>query len=127
MRTTAPVRKPRAAPPPIDRRRSLDGIPVLNDGVSTRQRGDGNMDIVIRSARGRGFLARFMPPVLEKRFKLDELGSFVLAEIDGRHSVIEIVNAFVARYRTNRREAELSTVAFLRSLAERKLISIVIR
>jgi hypothetical protein len=41
--------------------------------------------------------------------------------------VAQIIESFRVRYAANRREAELSTVAFLRSLAQRQIISIVIR
>ena len=72
-------------------------------------------------------MARFMPPILERTVKLDELGAFVFRLIDGQRTVLQIVEAFQQRYKANRREAELSTVEFLRSLAQRRVISIAIK
>ncbi len=113
--------------PAIDRRRSLDSIPVLNDGITSKLRPDGQYDLVIRIARRPGLFARFMPPVLEKRFSLDELGSFVFSQIDGRRTAARIMELFRERFKLNRRETEVSVAAFLRLLAERRIISIVVK
>jgi hypothetical protein len=112
--------------PALDRRRSLAGIPVVNPGVTSEEIEAGRLRLTARFPRGTGLLARFQPPVLERSVKLDELGAFVFRLIDGRRSVLEIVDLFAARYRANRREAELSVAAFVRSLAERRMISVVI-
>jgi hypothetical protein len=110
----------------IDRTRSLAGVPILNEGVSTLE-ADGRLQVVLRLRRGAGLWARFLPEVMERTVKLDELGSFVFRLIDGQRNVAQIIESFRVRYAANRREAELSTVAFLRSLAQRQIISIVIR
>ncbi len=113
--------------PVIDRRQSLDAIPVLNGGIAAEPRRDGQLDLVIRTPRRPGLLARFMPPMLEKRFKLDALGTFVFAQIDGARTVAQIMEAFRGRFKLNRRETEISVAAFLRLLAERRIISIVVK
>lgn len=119
----------KAKPPVINREQSLTGVPMVNEGVHAQPRDDDvqRLELVIRLRRDGGFLSRFMPPTLERKVKLDDLGTFVFGLIDGRRTVREIVEAFLARYRVNRREAELSTVEFIRSLAQRQAISIVIR
>ncbi len=116
-------------PPVINRAQSLAGVPVVNTGVRVQAReGDGDrVELTICLRRGTGVWSRFLPPTLTRKVKLDELGSFVFRQIDGQRSVREIVEAFWTRYRVNRREAELSTVEFIRSLAQRQAISIVIR
>ena len=116
----------RTKEPKIDRRRSLSGVPVLNEGVQVATEAD-RATLVVRRNRPNGFLARFQPRVLERTVKLDELGTFVLKQIDGQKDVLRIIDAFIGQYRINRREAELSIVAFIRSLAERRVISVVIR
>jgi hypothetical protein len=111
----------------LDRRRSLEGVPVVNANVTVEAGEGDSMLLDIRLSRGKGLLARFQPPIMHKRVQLDELGSFVLGEIDGRKPVKDILDAFVAKYRTNRREAELSLVDFLKSLIQRQIISMVIK
>lgn len=114
--------------PALDRRRSLKGVPVRHKSVSveTETTPDAGMVLLNRITRGKGWWSRFAPPVIEQRLELDELGAFVFGLIDGRRDVARIIEEFAARYRVNRREAELSTAAFLRKLAQKRLISIVI-
>jgi len=112
---------------PVDRRRSLQSIPALNPGIRLEREDEGKLLVIVPIERGRGFLARFRPAVFDKKVRLDSIGAFVLAQVDSRHTVQDIIEAFVNRYHTNRREAELSTAQFLKSLAERRVISIGVR
>jgi hypothetical protein len=102
-------------------------VPVINSGVEVRYNDQGNAVLLLKVKRGSGFLSRFQPPVLEKRVKLDRLGTFVLKQIDGKTSTKQIIEQFIKIYRTNRREAYLSTVSFLKSLAGRGAISILVK
>lgn len=112
---------------PLDRRQSLDGVPVLNENVSSGNDNAGRLVINIKMKRGNGFLARFQPPVLERNVRMDEIGAFVFKLIDNQRSALEIIELFLAKYRVNRREATLSVVEFLKSLVKRRIVSIVIR
>ena len=124
----SPLRLPRISPPRpvLDRARSLEAKPIVNEGIRSERQPDGTLHLVIRAPRPTGFFARFLPPVLEKRIQLDELGSFVFDQINGDRTVREILDTFVARYRNNRREAEYMVATFLRQLTERKLITLII-
>ncbi len=125
MRAGARERK-RPAP---DRRQSLAGVPVLAADVSLAPGGgeEGGLTLVSRRPRGRGWLWRFAPPVIERRIELDARGAVVVGQIDGRRDVAAIAAAFAARFAVCRREAELATAAFLRSLAGRRMVAIVMR
>ena len=112
--------------PLLDRYQSMEGIPVLNSGISMETGEDGTLVLRVTVERGSGFLDRFRPPEMTRRIKLDELGSFVVRLIDGRRNVLDIVEAFEAKYKTNRRETQLSIVAFLKSLVTRHVASIAI-
>lgn len=111
----------------VDRARSLAAVPVLNNGLEIGTGEDGKMVIRLRAPRGKGFLARFQPPVMIRTVKLDELGAFVVERIDGKASVKEIIESFMSRFRANRREAELSVVEFLKSLMIRGVISMTVK
>jgi hypothetical protein len=115
------------SPQPVDRRRSLQSIPALNPGIELEPQEDGRVLVTIPVSMRKGFLSRFLPRHFEKQVRLDSLGVFVLGQIDGKRTVADIVEAFVRRYRINRREAELSTAQFLKSLAQRNIISIGVR
>jgi len=111
--------------PEIDRSESLMGVPVRNEGL--RISGDaGRLTITVLVPRSRGFIGRFQPRVMERNVRLDEVGSYVFGLIDGRRNTRDIMDKFVARYKTNRREAELSIIAFFKSLARRGVISVAI-
>jgi hypothetical protein len=112
--------------PTLNRRQSLDSIPVRNGGFVREARAGGGIDLVIRGPRPKGLLSRFMPETIEQRFKLDELGTAVYDLIDGERTAEQVMNDFAGTYRLNKREAEVSVAAFLRMLAERKIISIVV-
>ena len=111
----------------MDRRQSLEGVPVLNENVSQADDETGRLVINIKVKRGNSFLARFQPPVLERNIRLDEIGGFVFKLIDNRRTVLEIIELFLEKYRVNRREATLSVVAFLKSLVKKGVVSIVIK
>ena len=118
----------RKKPPALDRETSLRGIPVLNPSVELNPREDGNITLRVKIRRKQGSLAsRFLPPVFERNVELDELGSFVVRQIDGQADTRHIIQSFARHYALNRREAELSCVKFLRSLAERRVIAIAIK
>ena len=112
---------------PLDRRESLAGVPVLNNGVELLGEAGENLMLSVKVFRGRGFLDRFRPEEMTRKIRLDELGSFVVRQINGKRDVLKIIDAFVGKYKTNRREAELSVVAFLKSLVQRNVISIAIK
>ena len=100
----------------------------MNPSVTVDRTMEGNWVLEATTRRDhKGFMARFQPPVQVRRVELDELGTFVVGQIDGARDVLEIVNAFTTRFKVNRREAELSVVEFLKSLVQRHLISIAIK
>jgi hypothetical protein len=116
----------RKHPDAIDRRRSLASVPVLNEALTWEKADDGRLTLVIEFKRGKGFLDRFKPPIMRRKVRLDELGQFVFEHVDGRRDVKSIIDAFADRYRTDRREAELSVAEFLKSLAQRHVISLIV-
>ena len=99
----------------------------MHTNVSIEHRDDGKAALKIRIPRGHGFLDRFRPPVVERTYELDDFGAFVVAQIDGRRDVMEIIRAFERRFKVNHREAELSIVAFLKMLMQRGIVSVGIR
>lgn len=113
----------------IDRRRSLTGVPIINESISLEEGANGRVivDVPLKRKPGMGWLARFTPTVVRRRVKLDELGTFVIRQIDGKRSAKDIIDIFAAKYKVNRREAELSCIEFLKMLATRHIISVVIK
>ncbi|MBQ9366742.1 MAG: PqqD family protein [Victivallales bacterium] len=111
----------------IDRREALASIPALVPGVTLEEGDDGRVTAVVTSRRPDGFWARFMSRTMTKRVRLDEIGTYVIRQIDGVRTVKDLVEAFASAYRVNRREAELCMAEFLKSLVQRNIIAIGIR
>ena len=114
--------------PRLDRRESLAARPVLNRMVKVERAQDGS--IVLQVPRPDNMMVRWVSRSFGlapyKRVALDELGTFVIEHCDGEHTVRDIVDKFSKKYRLNRREAEVSMSTFLRDLARRSVIGLVI-
>jgi hypothetical protein len=110
----------------MDRRRSLAGVPVLGNGVEIQRGEDGLVTLHHSGPRGPGFLDRFRPPVIRRRFELDAFGTFVVDAVDGHRTVLEIICAFEREFGMSHREAELGVVAFLKMLMQRRLIAVAV-
>ncbi len=119
-------RKPKGKP--ISREDSLATRPVLNRLVRLEEGEDGNTILCIPRRQTAMFKAvsKWYHISPYKKVALDELGSFVIELCDGNHTVAEIVEKFAERFRLNRREAEVAMGAFLRDLAGRSVIGLVI-
>ncbi len=113
--------------PPLSRKRSLDGVPLLVPGLNQEMTPAGTLALTVRWRRGKGWLARFQPAIMERRVKLDEIGTFVFQQIDGKRSTRDIIGILATRYKLNRRDAELSVVEFLKVLARRHVIAVAIK
>jgi hypothetical protein len=119
-------RKSRATP--LDREDALSARPVLNRLVKTDRDAEGKLILQVPrrdSALVRTVTRWFQVPPY-KKVALDELGTFVIELCDGEHSVRDVVDKLAKRFRLNRREAELSTTDFLRTLARRSIIGLLI-
>ena len=111
----------------VDRRQSLAGVPVLHDNVEILEGQDGVVTLKLYIPRGRGFLDRFRPPVMERKYELDEFGAFVVQQVQKRKDVLTIIRAFERRFGMSHRESELGVVAFVKTLMKRNVLSVVVK
>ena len=77
-----------------------------------------------RSDRWGNFLARMFRLPDSRRIELDEMGSDVWEMCDGSRTVDALTRAVCAKYRLNRRQGEASVTAYMRMLAERRLLAL---
>lgn len=110
--------------PSVSAADSLRSIPAINPGVIFKTDEDGRLVAHVPVARRKGFWGRFQKPVSIHRVRLDEIGKFVIERIDGERTVQDLVSSFSKTYRVNGREAKLCMADFLKSLAQRNIISI---
>ncbi len=70
-------------------------------------------------------LARWLQVPGSKTIELDEFGGQIWALCDGAHTVEQLVKFTCETYKLNRRQGEISVVAFMRMLAQRRLVGFV--
>ena len=64
------------------------------------------------------------PQTGSRKLQLDTLGTQVWKMIDGKRTVLDIVDAFAKAHQLERREAETAVTQFLRDLGKRGLIGL---
>jgi hypothetical protein len=57
-----------------------------------------------------------------RKIQLDILGTGVWDLVDGKSTVLEIIDSFAEVHRLYRREAEVSVIQFLRELGRREIV-----
>ncbi|GAB4452577.1 MAG: hypothetical protein OHK0029_03750 [Armatimonadaceae bacterium] len=116
--------------PQISRGQVLSARPLRNPKVEwTKEQKDeaGSRPVALlqiprRSDKLGNAMARVFRLPDTRKLELDEIGSDVWEMCDGDTTVEEITKALTVQYRLNRRQAETSVTAYLRMLAERRLI-----
>ena len=97
---------------------------VRNPQATERRLADGGLELSVPMAKSR--LARWLSrtgdtPIIRK-FELDRLGVEVWRMMDGRSTVREVIERFASAHQLNLREAEVSMLAYLRTLAGRGIM-----
>ena len=92
-------------------------------------REDGLPELVLvkvprRQDRWGNLVARWFKLPDHKKIELDQIGSEVWELCDGTHSVEGISQAISRSYKLNKRQAETSVTAYLKMLADRRLIGL---
>jgi hypothetical protein len=62
-----------------------------------------------------------------RQYELEEVGSFVWGLIDGKRTFDALSRQLQSKYRMNRLEADTALEAFLKMLAERGLITLMVK
>ena len=116
---------------PITREQILTARPLRHPKIEwTREprRSDEVVVALLQIPRLRGKWADLVAKWLQvpdfKRVELDEIGSDVWVMCDGSTDVAAIAKAIGTSYRLNKRQAEVSVTAYLKTLAERRLIAL---
>ncbi len=113
--------------PTLPRGETLALKPVRNP-VVTWERPEGedapalHLRIPRRQDRVGALLGRWLPVPTHKTIELDESGAALWERCDGAHTVERLVAHVSQTYKMNRRQAEVTVIAFLKMLAQRRLI-----
>jgi hypothetical protein len=117
--------------PKLSRSEVMAAIPVRNSAVEwareTRDEDRPNVAL-LRIPRRSGPVGDIVAKLFQlpafRKLELDEIGSDVWEMCDGRSTVDALTRAVCAKYHLNRRQAEASVTAYLKMLAERRLIAL---
>lgn len=117
--------------PKVSRAQMLGAIPVRNGTVEwareTRDESHPNVALLRIPRRADKFgntVAKLFRLPEHRRLELDEIGSDVWEMCDGTVSVDALTRAICTKYHLNRRQAEASVTAYLKMLAERRLVAL---
>jgi len=106
----------------------MTAVPVLNQLVTIDHNDRGY--VLLNLPRRRTSMVRLISRVFRlppyKRLELDELGTYAVELCDGSNTVAGIIARFAQRFRLNQREAEVSMVSYLQTLAKRGIISFLV-
>jgi hypothetical protein len=86
--------------------------------------GGAKLKVVLRPSRVSGWLLR-LPSGVTKTFEFDAIGLLVWNNCDGKTSVQQIIRRLAKEYNLNLREAQVPTLAFLRTLVKKGLVAMV--
>lgn len=111
----------------VDRRASLAGVPVLHSNVEIIGEDDGLLALRSTRKRGQSFFERFRPEVIDRKYELDEFGSFIIRKLTRDKTVLELIEDFEDRFGMSHRESELGVVAFMKMLMKRHLLTVVVK
>jgi hypothetical protein len=117
--------------PKVSRGEVLGARPVRHPGVEW-ERGRVDLEqpptvllrVPRRSDRWGEFVARIFRLPSHRKIELDEMGSDVWEMCDGTLTVDALTRAVCAKYHLNRRQGEASVTAYMRMLAERRLLAL---
>lgn len=112
--------------PTLPRGETLALRPVRNRVVSWERPADAaegmRLTVPRRQDRVARLLGRFLQFPDSKTIELDEFGAEVWELCDGAHSIEQLVAHTCKKYKLNRRQGEVSVVAFMKMLTQRRLI-----
>lgn len=108
----------------VSRQDVLRARPLRNPVVSWERNDQGETILHIPLQKGRvlNALRWFFPAPDKKQLVLDEIGGDMWELCDGTKTIDEIRRHLSQKYRLERREAEASTIEYLRQLAKRRLV-----
>lgn len=109
--------------PSLTHDEALEARPLRLAAAKLEASADGSAKVKapMRPPRWGGWLFR-MPEGATKTFELDSVGVFVWDCCDGKTSVKQIIHKLSKKYDLNLREAEVSSLTFLQTLARKGLI-----
>lgn len=102
----------------------LNSRPTRNEALAWEKNDAGEVRITV--TRQETWRVRLLSKVFyiprQRTITLDEVGTQVWEQCNGRTTVAELIERLSERYQLNRKEAEVSLLAYLKTLAQKRFI-----
>jgi len=112
----------------LPRRELLRAKPVRNERLTCEENSDG--EIVLGIPRKKTWwidtLSRMFYVPSRRTVVLDRIGSFLWGLCDGQNTVDHVISTIRNEYKLERKEAEVSTLTYLKQLTEKGLIGLAV-
>ena len=114
--------------PTVTRAQALRIFPVRNPGLEWEEDEEGlvRATMVRRTDLWGRLVASALSTPETRQLQLDEVGSFVWQLCDGEHSMNDLVETMMAKYKLGRREVEASLNEFMKMLAKRGMVAVAV-
>ena len=114
--------------PQITREQALGARPVRNPQLEAArsESGEVSFNIPRRKIWWLELLAKVGKLPEHRVVTLDEIGTSVWDMCDGEHTVRDLIETFAGKHQLSRKESELQMVGYLRELARRGIIVLVV-
>lgn len=118
----------RKKPPSLPRRELLRSKPVRNSKLTWEENSDHEAVLAIPRRRTwwLNLVARVFYVPSKRTVVLDKIGSQLWLMCDGQHTVDQVINKIREQYKLERKEAEVSTLTYLKQLMEKGLIGLAV-
>jgi len=106
----------------------LNSRPARNEELTWEKNDDGEVQITVR--RQETWKVRLISKIFyipkKRKITLDEVGTEVWQLCNGRNTVARMIEDLSDKYQLNRKEAEVSLLAYLKTMAQKRFIGFVI-
>jgi len=108
----------------------LEAVPVRNAAARLVERREEELCLAVAVRRPRWMvppISWVVPLGVERRVRLDRMGSEIWDLCDGERTVEDMIDEFAARHSLSFHEARVAVTGYLRELVRRGLLAIAIR
>jgi hypothetical protein len=112
----------------LTREESLKAVPVKNEACRELELDNGliQLSVPVRRTWFTRLMGRLTSLPKYKKMELDEIGSYVWRQVDGRATVRDLIDRLCGRFKLTRREGEVSLTQYLRTLARKNVIGLAV-
>ena len=118
----------RKKPSPLPRKELLLSKPIRNEKLTSEENSEG--EIVLGIPRRNNWWVELLSKVFyvpnRRTVVLDQIGSFLWQLCDGKNTVEQVITAIRTEYKLERKEAEVSSLTYLKQLTEKGLIGLAV-